>query len=131
MNIHVKKNRRAPILIGFIIILIPMVLGAIFMYEMTMKKTPIMSSESPNATYELEIMEIGEPKQLGPSKIRIVSNDDRIEVALENDGEIPDENNFTVHWESETEAIITMIDINKEATTVQFNAKAEEIFVEK
>lgn len=115
-------------LIGVIAFAIPITLAALFMYEMSLKQVLIVESESENATHVIEVLEIGEPVNDGPSTIKLKAGSDHIEVGLRDKGDYLDENNAEIVWKNEKQATITLTGKAQQATIVEFDADKEEKF---
>lgn len=122
-----KKKGSIGKTIGTIIFTIPIALGALFMYELSFKQVVIETSESPEGTHTVEVIEIGEPKNDGPSTIRLKSSSDEIDVGLHDEGAILDEENVGINWEDEETATIILTGTGQEPTTVTYTDETFEI----
>lgn len=115
-------------LLGALAFTIPIILGVFFMYEMSLKQVLIVTSESPNQSHKIEILELGEPVNYSASAIKIKSDKDVFEIGLKNYGELITAENFKIVWLNDDEAQITLIGSRQEPEAVDFNAQNETVF---
>lgn len=123
------KKRITPLkIIAILVFAVPIVFGAFFMFEMSLKQVSIVTSESPNGENTLEFFEVGEPVNDSPSTIKIKSSEGNMEAGLAINGEIPTEDNFDVVWETEQAATITFTGEAQDPTIIEFDTEASEVF---
>lgn len=93
-----------------------------FYYETALKQTELTVSQSPDSTYTIRVTEVGEPFFFGPSTVRIKADGKKLERSLSNDGAMLQPENVSVHWESETEARITLYGMEQAPDVILFKA---------
>lgn len=126
---QVKKRFTPFKIIAVLVFAVPIVFGALFMYEMTLKQVSFLTVDSPNGENALEFIEVGEPVDDSPSTIKVKSSDDDIEAGLAINGEIPSAYNIDVVWETEQAATITLTGEAQDPTIIEFDEEASEVFV--
>lgn len=120
-----KKKLSLGKIIGIIVFMIPIVFGVLFMYELSFKQVLLLAEQSPDKTHELEVFEVGEPIEKGPSTIRIEVGKEKVEVGLRDEGRILSEDNVDILWESDDVAMITLTGEGQDPTIVKFDASKE------
>lgn len=123
-----KSFLKSCLILLLIIVVLVLILITIFIYFINFKETEILSSQSPNGKNVIEIVEKGETAFFFPSTVRVKYKNKYIERMVSNDGKMLNDSNFTISWQNDTEATITLYGEEQKPDTINFNAEKSNPF---
>ncbi|SFM26865.1 hypothetical protein SAMN04487943_11160 [Gracilibacillus orientalis] len=110
-----------------IIILVPILFiiynVAMFSYEVFLKESMLVESNSPNNVNTIEVVEKGEAFSFGPSSVRIKYGSKHEDSRISNDGATLKSGNVSVDWKNDYNAIVTLYGDEQEPETIEIRFK--------